>query len=115
MNQCDIVSLDFVCICYNNFVPNVTEYTYTIPYFKCVFDVEGCKGSCPLADNSCYAACSSRSCAAQSPKKYNQTIATSLSTPTATGGIPQGTGLPPIFNANAAGYSNRLGVQSWTA
>ncbi|KAI8606600.1 hypothetical protein EDD21DRAFT_439390 [Dissophora ornata] len=112
-NRCDIMTLQYSCQCKGGVVPNTTEYTYTIPYFECVADVQLCIHDCPLSDNGCYANCNQRNCAAEFPKKYNQTIATSLaSTPTATG-TPRITDLPPGLFGNA-GNTNR-GVQSWTA
>ncbi|KAI7831266.1 hypothetical protein BC939DRAFT_224519 [Gamsiella multidivaricata] len=113
-NRCDIMTLQYTCQCQGGVIPNTTEYTYTIPYFMCVADVQHCIGGCPLSDNGCYANCNQRSCAAEFPKKYNQTIATSsISASTATNG-PQVTGvLPPGIFGNAAN-SNR-GVQTWAA
>lgn len=92
-----------------------TEYTYTIPYFECVADVQQCIKSCPQGDNGCYTTCNGRNCTAEFPKKYNQTIATSIAaTPTAGDpGSPQITGLPPGIFGNS-GNMNR-GVQTWTA
>lgn len=94
--------------------PHSIEYTYTIPYFECVADVQQCIKVCPQADNGCYTTCNARNCTAEFPKKYNQTIATSISsTPTAGPGSPQITALPPgIFGSS--GNMNR-GVQTWTA
>ncbi|KAG0089878.1 hypothetical protein BGZ92_004056 [Podila epicladia] len=111
-NQCDIMSLSYVCICQGNISPNASEYTYTIPYFQCVADNQACIKSCAQSDNACYSKCNERSCAAEFPKKYNQTIATSLSpTPTGTNGMPTGTGLPPgIFDNSGARYTS-----SWAA
>jgi hypothetical protein len=93
---------------------SITEYTYTIPYFECVADVQKCIKDCPQGDNGCYTNCNGRNCTAEFPKKYNQTIATSIvATPTAGPGSPQITGLPPGIFGNS-GNMNR-GVQTWTA
>ncbi|KAF9087532.1 hypothetical protein BGX23_008056 [Mortierella sp. AD031] len=111
-NRCDIQTLLYTCECQGGIVPNTTEYTYTIPYFQCVADVQSCIKDCPQADNGCYTKCNSRSCAAEFPKKYNQTIATSIPTPTTeSGSMP--TSLPPSIFENS-GHLNR-GVQTWTA
>ncbi|KAF9151335.1 hypothetical protein BG015_006816 [Linnemannia schmuckeri] len=113
-NRCDMQSLLYTCECKGGIVPNTTEYTYTIPYFECVADVQQCIKICPQADNGCYSNCNSRNCTAEFPKKYNQTIATSTSaTPTAGPGSPQITALPPGIFGNS-GNMNR-GVQTWTA
>ncbi|KAI8356914.1 hypothetical protein B0O80DRAFT_496654 [Mortierella sp. GBAus27b] len=112
-NRCDITSLQYICQCNNGIVPNASEYTYTIPYFMCVADVQHCIQNCPLSDNGCYTDCRKRSCAAEFPKKYNQSIATSSApSPSSTNG-PQASSLPPGFFGNA-GNTNR-GVHSWTA
>ncbi|KAG0345225.1 hypothetical protein BG004_003862 [Podila humilis] len=112
-NQCDIQSLLYVCICEGNISPNASEYTYTIPYFQCVADNQACIKVCPQSDNACYSKCNEHNCAAAFPKKYNQTIATSLSpTPTGTNGLPVGTGLPPSFGS---GGSSPLFHHTWAS
>ncbi|KAG0302484.1 hypothetical protein BGZ97_002330 [Linnemannia gamsii] len=113
-NRCDVQTLLFTCECQGGTIPNITEYTYTIPYFECVADVQKCIKDCPQGDNGCYTNCNGRNCTAEFPKKYNQTIATSIvATPTAGPGSPQITGLPPGIFGNS-GNMNR-GVQTWTA
>lgn len=103
-----LTPLPFVVLCDDRI-----EYTYTIPYFMCVADVQHCIQNCPLSDNGCYTDCRKRSCAAEFPKKYNQSIATSSApSPSSTNG-PQASSLPPGFFGNA-GNTNR-GVHSWTA
>ena len=89
------------------------EYTLTIPYFECVTDVQNCINHCPLSDNGCYSVCKQRNCTAEFPKKYNQTLPTSLSTPSSTGNFPSGTGLPPSIFGSAAS-SNRM-LPYWAA
>ncbi|KAF9109852.1 hypothetical protein BGX27_007118 [Mortierella sp. AM989] len=112
-NRCDILILQYSCLCQGGVVPNITEYTYTIPYFMCVADVQQCIKSCKLSDNGCYTTCNQRICAAEFPKKYNQTLATTTAaTPTSTSG-PQITDLPPGIFGNAG--NTYRGVQSWTA
>ncbi|KAF9429060.1 hypothetical protein BGZ76_001876 [Entomortierella beljakovae] len=112
-NRCDVMTLGYSCMCQGGVIPNVTEYTYTIPYFQCVADGQSCIKACPLSDNGCYAECGKRNCAAEFPKKYNQTLATTTaSTPTASAGSTP-TGLPPgIFGSSG---SAKGGVHSWTA
>ncbi|GJJ68705.1 hypothetical protein EMPS_01051 [Entomortierella parvispora] len=105
LNDCNTESLAYDCICEGNVVPNVTEYTLTIPYFECVTDVQNCIGRCPQSDNGCYSVCKQRNCTAEFPKKYNQTLPTALATPTSTGNFPSGTGLPPSIFGSAASSS----------
>ncbi|KAG0056675.1 hypothetical protein BGZ83_003918 [Gryganskiella cystojenkinii] len=112
LNDCNTESLAYDCICQGNVVPNITEYTYTIPYFECVVDVQNCIHTCPQSDNGCYNTCNQRNCTAEFPKKYNQTLATSISTPTATGQFPQGTGLPPSVFGSAA--NSQRGSPCWS-
>ncbi|KAI1308741.1 hypothetical protein EDD11_004179 [Mortierella claussenii] len=112
-NRCDIMTLQYICQCQGGIVPNTTEYTYTIPYFECVADVQLCIKNCKLSDNSCYAACNQRNCAAEFPKKYNQTLATSIATTSTAINGPQFTGLPPSIFGNSANVNR--GVQTWTA
>ncbi|KAG0003610.1 hypothetical protein BGZ80_005695 [Entomortierella chlamydospora] len=112
-NRCDIMTLQYSCECQGGIIPNATEYTYTIPYFECTADVQQCIKNCPLSDNGCYTNCNQRNCAAEFPKKYNQTLATTTAaTPTSTSGT-QITSLPTgLFDSAGNAHS---GIQSWTA
>ncbi|KAK3825828.1 MAG: hypothetical protein J3Q66DRAFT_365549 [Benniella sp.] len=92
--------LQYICQCINGIVPNAS-------------DVQQCIHGCPLSNNGCYADCNKRCCAAASPKKYNQTIATSVAPSASATNGPQISSLPPGFFGNA-GNTNR-GVLSWTA
>ncbi|KAG0236327.1 hypothetical protein BGW42_003739 [Actinomortierella wolfii] len=118
-NECDIVTLGYSCICQGNITPNISEYTYTIPYFQCTYDVEACTHKCAQGDNPCYEGCKKRNCAAQFPKKYNQTIPTATpqsSTPTTSFGpnnLP--TGLPPGIFGNNAISTHQRHLQSWAS
>ncbi|KAF9958313.1 hypothetical protein BGZ70_009231 [Mortierella alpina] len=108
-NRCDIQTLDFICECKGGAAPNITEYTYTIPYFLCTAETQECIHNCGQSDNSCYTNCEKkRNCTAEFPKKYNQSIATSLPQPTAPAGT-QTTGIPPGIFGSAANS-----VHSWT-
>ncbi|CAO3573476.1 unnamed protein product [Mortierella alpina] len=109
-NQCDIQTLDFICECSDGAAPNITEYTYTIPYFLCTAENQECIQNCKLSDNNCYTGCTQkRNCTAEFPKNYNQSIPTSLPQPTAPAGT-QATGIPPGIFDNAANS-----VHSWTS
>ncbi|KAF9357124.1 hypothetical protein BGX26_004241 [Mortierella sp. AD094] len=112
-NRCDIMTLQYSCECQGGIIPNTTEYTETIPYFECTADVQQCIKNCALSDNGCYATCKQRNCAAEFPKKYNQTLATTTATTPTSTGVAQVTTLPPGIFGNA-GNTHR-GVQSWTA
>ncbi|KAF9558157.1 hypothetical protein EC968_007228 [Mortierella alpina] len=97
-NRCDIQTLDYICECKGGAAPNITAET------------QECIQKCALSDNSCYTGCSSkRNCTAEFPKKYNQSIATSLPQPTAPVGT-QTTGIPPGIFGNAASS-----VHAWTS
>ncbi|KAG0207964.1 hypothetical protein BGX28_000977 [Mortierella sp. GBA30] len=110
-NRCDIQTLQYVCECKAGIIPNITEYTYTIPYFLCTADNQECIHNCPQSDNGCYSDCTSkRNCTAEFPKKYNQTIATPIGSAQTAPNGPQITGIPSGLFGNAANS-----VHAWSA
>ncbi|KAF2875004.1 hypothetical protein BDV95DRAFT_486224 [Massariosphaeria phaeospora] len=85
-NDCDADSLAYLCVCDNGISPNLTEFSQTIPYFKCTEwgnqCVKGCNG-----DNTCADKCrADHPCGAQVPITPNNTgSAIPSSTPSETG------------------------------
>ncbi|EJT74486.1 hypothetical protein GGTG_08326 [Gaeumannomyces tritici R3-111a-1] len=77
-NTCDAATLNYECLCGNNVAPNLTEYSLTMPYHKCVQFQENCVGNCGLANNACADSCRKDiKCGAASPKGATNITASS--------------------------------------
>lgn len=73
-NDCDPDTLDASCVCENNVSPNITQYSQTIPYFKCTEWGNQCVKACGPSDASCATSCrADHPCGAQDPAKPNAT------------------------------------------
>ncbi|RHZ50566.1 hypothetical protein Glove_495g31 [Diversispora epigaea] len=70
VNECNVETLAYDCLCENNVRPNSTQYTQTIPYFECTYDVKDCTDKCPAADQGCIDGCQ-KNCTATNPKSYS--------------------------------------------
>ncbi|CAG8573590.1 9102_t:CDS:2 [Paraglomus brasilianum] len=89
-NTCDPTNLSYDCRCSNGLAPNASEYTQTIPYFECTYDVDACTKACPTADQTCIAGCQ-KNCTAEHPKVAGATppqtlTSSSVATPSSTNG-----------------------------
>lgn len=78
-NTCDPEILSYSCVCGNGLQPNITEYSLTLPYHICQQWGVNCQKNCG-ADNECASSCvEDHPCGAQSPKKANTTISSTMS------------------------------------
>ncbi|TLD33835.1 hypothetical protein PspLS_01404 [Pyricularia sp. CBS 133598] len=68
-NSCDPVTLNYACVCSNGNSPNLTEYSLTMPYHKCVQFQTNCVTACGASNNQCSEDCRvNNPCGASSPK-----------------------------------------------
>lgn len=82
-NECDAETLQWQCICSDNTVPNATEYSQTIPYFLCAYQVENCVQNCGTGAPDCAQRCKTdKVCGATNPTRANETETESTSTST---------------------------------
>lgn len=115
-NTCDPATLNYECVCGNNASPNLTEYSLTIPYYKCVQFQENCVINCGLANNACAESCRKDiKCGASSPRSGNaNSTATSTSgsgaaATTTTSSAPKiETGFGNAGGGPAGSYANSL-------
>jgi len=86
-NECYPDNLFYSCMCTDGVMPNLTEYSQTIPYFRCTIDLNACTAGCK-GNPTCNTQCpKTHVCGASSPKKANKTnTATSTASKTATAG-----------------------------
>ncbi|RKP08945.1 hypothetical protein THASP1DRAFT_29267 [Thamnocephalis sphaerospora] len=83
-NTCNAGTLAWTCLCTNNVVPNTTEYTQTIPYFTCQYDLTSCTNDCKGLE-SCVNNCRKQYvCGATDPPKGNGTETNTTTTPSST-------------------------------
>ncbi|KAG0635642.1 hypothetical protein HOY80DRAFT_430232 [Tuber brumale] len=76
-NKCFPDNLYFDCVCNDGTTPNLTEYSQTIPYFRCQAEVKGCSDAC-TGNSRCQAACTAnRPCGATDPQRLNTSTITS--------------------------------------
>lgn len=79
-NDCDPDTLDASCVCEDNSSPNITQYSQTIPYFKCTEWGNQCVKACGPSDSACATSCrTDHPCGAQDPAKPNATASITLS------------------------------------
>ncbi|KAF3313041.1 hypothetical protein TWF173_006422 [Orbilia oligospora] len=75
VNDCDIETLQYQCICADNTTPNTTEYSQTIPYFLCTYQVQNCIQNCGQFDPTCAENCrTGRICGASNPTRATTTV-----------------------------------------
>jgi hypothetical protein len=55
-NECDSDKLTYTCVCENGIVPNITQYSQTLPFFICQAWGTQCVKNCN-GDNTCQSAC----------------------------------------------------------
>jgi hypothetical protein len=116
-NSCDSDQLTYTCICENGIVPNITQYSQTLPFFMCQAWGQQCSNNCN-GDNTCQAACTQdHPCGAQSPFLGNSSLLSTMSstqapTGSATNKIPV-TGFGGATQTAAAG-GNQGGAASGT-
>lgn len=90
VNDCDVETLQYQCICADNTVPNATEYSQTIPFFLCTYQVQNCIQNCGQFDPTCAEVCrTGRVCGASNPTRQTSTASgadktTSAPSPTGT-------------------------------
>ncbi|PWW73320.1 hypothetical protein C7212DRAFT_332226 [Tuber magnatum] len=76
-NKCYPDNLHFVCTCNDGTTPNLTEYSQTIPYFRCQAEVKGCSDAC-TGNSKCQSECAAnRPCGATDPQRLNTSTITS--------------------------------------
>ncbi|RPA91369.1 hypothetical protein L873DRAFT_1714420 [Choiromyces venosus 120613-1] len=76
-NKCFPDNLYYTCICNDGTSPNLTEYSQTIPYFRCQAEVKGCSDAC-TGNSKCQSACAAnRPCGATDPQRLNTSTMTS--------------------------------------
>ncbi|KAF3179070.1 hypothetical protein TWF788_007154 [Orbilia oligospora] len=84
VNDCDVETLQYQCICADNTVPNATEYSQTIPYFLCTYQVQNCIQNCGQFDPTCAENCrTGRFCGASNPTRATSTASGSDKTTSA--------------------------------
>ncbi|KAF3922646.1 hypothetical protein ABW21_db0201612 [Orbilia brochopaga] len=71
-NECDTDTLQFSCICSDNTTPNATQYSQTIPYFLCTYQVQACVDNCGSRTG--------RTCGASDPTRHNVTVTATSTT-----------------------------------
>jgi len=77
VNECDVDSLTYGCLCGDNKKPNMSEYSMTLPYFVCREWGTQCVADCPQSDSECNRACrEDHPCGALNPKKVKPTTST---------------------------------------
>ncbi|KAK6536234.1 hypothetical protein TWF281_000477 [Arthrobotrys megalospora] len=108
VNDCDVDTLQYQCICADNTVPNATEYSQTIPYFLCTYQVQNCIQNCGQFDPTCAEVCrTGRVCGASNPTRVTTTAGGSgktTSAPSATGtSSGNGNGDDVAFDAATTG------------
>jgi len=78
-NKCFPDNLYFLCVCNDGTTPNLTEYSQTIPYFRCQAEVKGCSDAC-TGNSKCQSDCTAnRPCGATDPTRLNSSTITSTS------------------------------------
>ncbi|KAL6702947.1 hypothetical protein ACN47E_000789 [Coniothyrium glycines] len=83
-NDCDSDTLTYSCVCENGIVPNITQYSQTLPFFICQQWGNNCVDNCG-GDNTCADSCrADHPCGAQSPYLGNATSSSLLATASAT-------------------------------
>jgi len=76
-NQCFPDNLFFTCVCNDGTTPNLTEYSQTIPYFRCQAEVSGCSDAC-TGNSKCQSDCAAnRPCGATDPTRLNSSTISS--------------------------------------
>ncbi|KAI3324600.1 hypothetical protein HD806DRAFT_493064 [Xylariaceae sp. AK1471] len=84
-NDCDPLALTYGCVCENGMAPNLSEYSLTIPYFKCQEWGNQCVTNCGASNNACASDCrENHPCGALDPTRANTTTTSSMGTPTST-------------------------------
>ncbi|KAK6363007.1 hypothetical protein TWF730_000456 [Orbilia blumenaviensis] len=84
VNDCDVETLQYQCICADNTVPNATEYSQTIPFFLCTYEIQNCIQNCGQFDPTCAENCRmGRTCGASNPTRATTTITDSDKTTSA--------------------------------
>ncbi|CBX95220.1 hypothetical protein IAQ61_004044 [Plenodomus lingam] len=92
-NSCDSTALTYTCVCENGVVPNVTQYSQTLPFFICQEWGNNCVANC-RGDNTCQSKCrSDHPCGAQSPFLGNASLS-STATAGPTGGASATNSIP---------------------
>ncbi|KFH40292.1 hypothetical protein ACRE_090480 [Hapsidospora chrysogenum ATCC 11550] len=77
VNDCDVDTLTYGCLCGDNKKPNISEYSLTIPYFVCREWGTQCVDNCPENDSKCASDCrEDHPCGALNPKKVKPTTST---------------------------------------
>ncbi|KAK6357347.1 hypothetical protein TWF718_001660 [Orbilia javanica] len=110
VNDCDVETLQYQCICADNTVPNATEYSQTIPYFLCTYQVQNCIQNCGQFDPTCAENCrTGRICGASNPTRVTTTSGgaseKTTSAPAATGTSGGDDGDDVAFDATSTGKS----------
>ncbi|KAK1780569.1 hypothetical protein QBC45DRAFT_104826 [Copromyces sp. CBS 386.78] len=78
-NDCDPETLQYACVCGDGKVPDLKEYTLTIPYHTCITYVQQCIND-HMGDNLQQAACAQDNpCGAKEPKRTNVTTTSTAS------------------------------------
>lgn len=105
-NDCDSDALEYNCICENGVVPNVTQYSQTLPFYICQQWGTNCVANCG-GDNTCANSCrADHPCGAQSPYRGNTSIpSTSSLSPTASGGSQMGSAASVSGGAKPTGQT----------
>jgi hypothetical protein len=82
-NECWPENLTYSCICGDGKPANDTEYSLTLPYYKCTqYGIE-CVAACPAEDNQCKSDCRENNpCGATSPQRVNATSTSATVEPT---------------------------------
>lgn len=109
VNDCDVETLQYQCICADNTIPNATEYSQTIPYFLCTYQVQNCIQNCGQFDPTCAENCRiGRVCGASNPTRASSTASGSDKTTSA----PSATGTDSGNNGDDAAYDAKTTAKS---
>ncbi|CCC10369.1 unnamed protein product [Sordaria macrospora k-hell] len=82
-NECNSDTLEYSCVCGNGKVPDLDEYTLTIPYHTCVTYVQQCIQE-NMGDNLAQNDCAEKNpCGAKSPTRSNATTTSATASKTA--------------------------------
>lgn len=111
-NYCDSDDLSWGCICTDGKVPNATQYSQTIAYYECTWQVQACVANCGPSAPDCSEDCDTDMvCGASDPTRVNTTgtatVASSTSSSTATGtNAPDDSGVASGFGSTATDGSS---------
>ncbi|KAI1815227.1 hypothetical protein GGS20DRAFT_544507 [Poronia punctata] len=97
-NECDPLTLTYGCVCNNGLAPNLSEYSLTLPYFKCQEWGNQCVTAC-RGNNACSSDCREKHpCGALDPRRANTTATTTSMASATSSGAAATSSAGQLFN-----------------